>query len=614
MNAQLSPAEGINPTMFVTKRNGTLEPVLLEKIVKAIERHAHGLNHVEPMRIAQKTIAGLYDNAPTSEIDKISIRTAAAMTSEEPQYSLLAGRLQSEFIRKELKGQGIATFSDSIEALHKAGLLNERTYQTVQTHGGVLDAAIRDDRTGQLEYFGIKTVYDRYLLKEPVSRKVLESIQHFMMRVAVGLYPDDVDQALELYNTYSNMDYFSSSPTLFNAGTKHQQLSSCYLLDSPEDSLEAIYDKYADVAKLSKFAGGIGVSFSRVRSRGSYIRGTNGHSNGLVPWLKTLDASVAAVNQGGKRKGAACVYLETWHADVLEFLELRNNTGDHERRTHNLNLANWIPDEFMRRVESDGLWSLMDPSQVPHLVDLHGEAFDRAYVQAEADGLVVNTVKARDLYTAMLKTLAETGNGWMTFKDRANGSSNQTLRPENVIHLSNLCVAPETMVLTDKGEFAIIALADQEVNVWNGEEFSKVTPRRTGENQKLLNVQLSDGRSLDATEYHKWYVQDAYHSDPREVRTVDLQVGQKLIKYTAPVIEGSESLSKAYLNGFYTGDGTALNGPSDRIYLYGEKMELASHFPELKWRSGSLGRLEANVYGLKPKFFEIGRASCRERV
>jgi ribonucleoside-diphosphate reductase alpha chain len=299
-------------------------------------------------------------------------------------------------------------------------------------------------------------VYDRYLLRHPELRKVTETPQYFFMRVACALGGGGLPESLELYRLLSALEYIPSSPSLFNAGTAHEQLSSCFLLDSPLDSLESIYARYADVAKLSKFAGGIGLSYSRVRSRGSLIKGTNGHSNGLVPWLKTLDASVAAVNQGGKRKGAACVYLETWHADIEEFLELRDNTGDDARRTHNLNLANWIPDEFMRRVEADGDWSLFDPKRVPQLVDLWGDAFDQAYREAEAEGLAARTIKARELYTRMLRTLAQTGNGWMTFKDRCNATSNQTALSENVVHLSNLCT--EILEVTSDRETAVCNL------------------------------------------------------------------------------------------------------------------------------------------------------------
>jgi ribonucleoside-diphosphate reductase alpha chain len=254
----------------------------------------------------------------------------------------------------------------------------------------------------------------------------------------------------------SRLDYLPSSPTLFNSGTRHPQMSSCYLLDSPLDELDSIYDRYQQVARLSKHAGGIGLSYSRIRSRGSLIRGTNGHSNGIVPFLRTLDASVAAVNQGGRRKGAACVYLETWHADLEEFLELRDSTGEDARRTHNLNLAHWIPDEFMRRVESDGEWSLFSPADVPALVDLWGDAFDTAYHAAEKAGLARKTLPARELYGRMMRTLAQTGNGWMTFKDTSNRTANQTAEPGRTVHSSNLCT--EILEVTDDGETAVCNL------------------------------------------------------------------------------------------------------------------------------------------------------------
>ena len=438
-----------NPAqMRVTKRNGGQESVDVNKIVRAVTRSAEGLHAVDPLRVALKTIGGLYDGATTQELDQLSIRTAAGLTAEEPEYGQLAARLLGAYIEKEVRGQEIQSFSQSIARGAELGILNDRLRDFVAANARKLNDAIDPLAARRFEYFGLRTVYDRYLLRHPQQRRVIETPQHFFMRIA--------GETLELYRLLSSLEYIASSPTLFNAGTSHEQLSSCYLLDSPVDSLESIYDKYADVAKLSKFAGGIGLAYSRVRSRGSLIRGTNGHSNGLLPWLKTLDASVAAVNQGGKRKGAACVYLESWHADIEDFLELRDNTGDDARRAHNLNIANWIPDEFMRRVENDGEWSLFDPKVVPHFVDSWGEAFDAAYRKAEANGLAVKTVKARELYARMMRTLAQTGNGWMTFKDRCNATSNQTAKPENVIHLSNLCT--EILEVSSATETAVCNL------------------------------------------------------------------------------------------------------------------------------------------------------------
>lgn len=431
-----APARRVH--MRVRKRNGDTEPVDVNKIVRAVERWADDLTDVDPLRVATKTISGLYDGATTAELDRLSIQTAAELIAEEPQYSKLAARLLAAYIEKEVHNQGIASFSQSIALGHAEGLIGDETARFVKDNARKFDFAIDPKGDQRFEYFGLRTVYDRYLLRHPTSRLVIETPQYFLLRVACGLARTPAE-AIEFYRLMSELAYLPSSATLFNSGTRHPQMSSCYLVDSPRDELDSIYARYHQVARLSKFAGGIGIGFSRVRSRGALIRGTNGHSNGIVPFLKTLDASVAAVNQGGRRKGAACVYLEPWHPDIEEFLELRDNTGEDARRTYNLNLANWIPDEFMRRVEADELWSLIDPDQAPELVDLWGADFDAAYRRAEAEGRYVRQVRARDLYAKMMRTLAETGNGWMTFKDACNAKCNQAGRPGNVVHLSNLC-------------------------------------------------------------------------------------------------------------------------------------------------------------------------------
>src|SRR5258707_1003934 len=432
------PVSSSPSQMQVRKRNGSLEPADVNKIVRAVERCCEGLRSMDPIRIASKTIGGLYNGATTKELDLLSIQTAAALIAEEPEYSKLAARLLDAFIAKEVSNQDIHSFSQSIATGKQHGLVSKDLAAFVTANARKLNDAIDHGRSGLFEYFGLRTVYDRYLLCNPETREALETPQQFFLRVACGL-SRTVQEAVELYRVISAHDYMPSSPTLFNSGTKHAQMSSCYLLDSPSDNLEAIYEKYKDVALLSKFAGGIGLAYHRVRSRGSLIRATNGHSKGIVPWLKTLDSSVAAVNQGGKRKGACCIYLESWHADVEQFLEMRDNTGDQSRRTYNLNLANWIPDLFMRRVEADAMWSLFDPKVTPHLADLFGEAFDTAYAEAEEKKLFTKQVRARELYGRMMRTLAETGNGWMIFKDPTNLKCNQTGNPQNVVHLSNLC-------------------------------------------------------------------------------------------------------------------------------------------------------------------------------
>jgi ribonucleoside-diphosphate reductase alpha chain len=516
-------------TMRVRKRSGAFEPVDVNKIVRAVGRCCVGLTDVDSLRIATKTISGLYDGATTRELDQLSIQTAAGLIVEEPQYARLAARLLATYVDKEVRGQEIHAFSQSVAVARRLGLVNERLGGFVADNARKLNDAVVVERDREFEYFGLRTVYDRYLLKHPQSRMVVETAQQFFLRIACAL-SESVGEALELYQLFSTLEYLPSSPTMFNAGTRHEQLSSCFLLDSPADHLEAIYRRYTDVALLSKFSGGIGLAYHRVRSRGSLIEGTNGKSNGIVPWLKTLDASVAAVNQGGKRKGAACVYLEPWHADIEEFLALRDNTGDEASRTHNLNLANWIPDLFMQRVESDGDWSLFDPKTVPALPDLFGEAFEEAYAEAERAGLAQKTIKARDLYARMMRTLAQTGNGWMTFKDRSNRTCNQTSdqisdaghsgSPGRTVHLSNLCT--EILEVTSDDETAVCNLGS--INLGRHTVVVAKDGRVTFDFEKLARTVRTAVRQLDRVIDLNYYPIATTESSNRRWRPVGLGV------------------------------------------------------------------------------------------
>ena len=458
----IAPADPVPATGSAQAPTETEDPATA--LLRTLTRLTEDLPDTEPGRVAAAALRGRNAQSDEAGLRTLATRAAAGLITEDPAYSRLAARLLTRSIAEEAAGQGADSFSASVAVGHREGLIADRTAGFVTQHAARLDALVEraladgaDDRFG---YFGLRTVYDRYLLRHPLTRRVIETPQHFMLRVAAGLADDASERALDevaaLYGLMSRLDYLPSSPTLFNSGTRHPQMSSCYLLDSPRDELDSIYDRYHQVARLSKHAGGIGLPYSRIRARGSLIRGTNGHSNGIVPFLKTLDASVAAVNQGGRRKGAAAVYLETWHADIEEFLELRDNTGEDQRRTHNLNLAHWVPDEFMRRVEADGQWSLFSPSDVPGLVDLWGDAFDTAYRAAEARGLARRTLPARELYGRMMRTLAQTGQGWMTFKDTCNRTANQTAEPGRTVHSSNLCT--EILEVTDDGETAVCNL------------------------------------------------------------------------------------------------------------------------------------------------------------
>jgi ribonucleoside-diphosphate reductase alpha chain len=440
----------------VLKRNGEYEEVKLEKIVNSIQRVCTGLGELDFLKIAIKTVGGLYDGVPTRELDLLSIQTALGFMVEEPAYGKVASRLMANFIDKEVTGQEIHSFSQSIQIGYDNGLIGEATYKLVMDNKRKLNAAVKAERDGAFEYFGIKTVYDRYLLKHPTSRLVTETPQYFFMRVACGL-SNTAAEAIEFYNLLSSHDYMTSTPTLFNSGTRHSQMSSCYLLDSPIDDLGDIYKRYGDVAKLSKFAGGVGQSYSRVRSSGSLIKGTNGKSNGIVPWLHTLSGSVGAVNQGGKRKGALAAYLDAHHPDLMEFLELRDNAGEKEKRAYNLNLANWIPDIFMRRVKADEIWSMFDPAIAPELNDMFGDEYEARYLELEAAGKATLQLPARKIFARMMKTLAETGNGWMNFRDAANRKCNTAVNGY-VVHLSNLCT--EILEPTSAGKEVIIKRED----------------------------------------------------------------------------------------------------------------------------------------------------------
>lgn len=488
--------------MEVIKRDGTRETVKMEKILDAVMRACRGLPNVEPIEIAKRTIAGLHNNSTTEELDQLSISNAVMLMAEEPNYSKAAARMLAEGIRKEVGRDYV--FSDYVHLAHGLGLVNDHVNELVSQNQQAIDFAIRHERDDLFEYFGLKTVSDRYLLRHPKTRKVIERPQWLFMRVALGL-SRNVKEAIEFYDIISQFFYMPSTPTLFNSGTRHPQMSSCYLLTVADDSLEGIYKGITDCAKLSKFSGGIGIDWTPVRASGALIKGTNGLSNGIVPFLKVFDSSVHAVNQGGKRKGAAAVYLEPWHADIEPFLELRNNTGAEERRTHNLNLALWIPDLFMRRVEQDAEWSLFSPSDVPELLHSFGPEFDSAYEAAEKAGKAMRKLSARALYARMIQTLAETGNGWICFKDKANERCAQTGASGNVVHSSNLCT--EILEVTSAGETAVCNLGSVNLAAF-------VRPDRTFDFAKVRQVVNVAMKFLDRVVDINFYpTSEAKHSN-----------------------------------------------------------------------------------------------------
>ena len=447
--------------MFVIKRDGTRESVKFDKITARIQKLSYGLDptHVDPIQVAKKVIDGVFDGVTTSQLDNLAAETAAGLTSRHPDYAQLASRIAVSNLHKNT----IKSFSKTAEALFnyidpktnlRAQLIADDVHEIIQKNAHLLDSSIIYDRDFGYDYFGFKTLERSYLLK--MNGQVAERPQHMLMRVAVGIHKEDITAAIETYNLMSERWFTHATPTLFNAGTPKPQMSSCFLLQVKEDSIDGIYDTLKNCAKISQSAGGIGINIHNVRATGSYIKGTNGTSNGIIPMLKVYNETARYVDQGGgKRKGSIAVYLEPWHADIYEFLDIRKNHGKEEMRARDLFTALWIPDLFMKRVEAEGDWSLMCPNECPGLSDCHSEEFEKLYTKYEAEGKFRKQIKARDLWAEIINAQIETGNPYMLFKDAANSKSNQ--KNLGTIKSSNLCT--EIIEYTSADEVAVCNLA-----------------------------------------------------------------------------------------------------------------------------------------------------------
>ncbi len=447
--------------MLVIKRDGRRESVKFDKITARIEKLCYGLNmsYVSPIEVAKKVIDGIYDGVTTVELDNLAAETAASLTTRHPDYGMLAARIAISNLHKVTA----KSFSSTMKRLYtyedpktgeNASLIAKDVWEIIHKHAAMLDSAIIYDRDYSYDYFGFKTLERSYLLR--LDGKVVERPQHMLMRVAVGIHKEDLEAAIETYNLMSERWFTHATPTLFNAGTPKPQLSSCFLLTMKDDSIEGIYDTLKNCALISQSAGGIGLSIHNVRATGSYIKGTNGTSNGLVPMLKVFNDTARYVDQGGgKRKGAFAVYLEPWHADIFEFLDLKKNHGKEENRARDLFYALWTPDLFMQRVEADDVWTLMCPNECPGLGDTWGPDFERLYTKYEREGRGRKTVKAREVWQAVLDSQTETGTPYMLFKDAANRKSNQ--QNLGTIKSSNLCT--EILEYTDEHEIAVCNLA-----------------------------------------------------------------------------------------------------------------------------------------------------------
>jgi ribonucleoside-diphosphate reductase alpha chain len=484
--------------MIVIKRDGTEETVKFDKISSRIKKQTYGLDseYVDYLEVSQKVISGVYDGVTSKELDKLAAETAAAMTRIHPDYSILASRIAISSLKKDTK----KSFKETIEDLYhyidpntgqNAGMISDEVYEVVQKYSDKIESMIIHDRDFNFEYFGFKTLERAYLLK--INGQVAETPQHMYMRVAIGIWGDNLKEVQKTYDLLSEGYFTHATPTLFNAGTKKPQMSSCFLLDVDSDSIKGIYKTLSDCALISQTAGGIGINIHKIRSKGSYIKGTNGISNGIVPMLKVFNETARYVDQGGgKRKGSIAVYLEPWHADIEDFIDLKKNHGKEEMRARDLFLALWTPDLFMQRIEEDKDWTLFDPAKVPGLIDAYDsedkKAFTELYEKYELDGKGEKTVKARELWAKILENQIETGVPYVLYKDAANNKSNQ--KNLGTIKSSNLCT--EILEYTDDKETAVCNLASialpKFVNIPIGKAKSKDKTLRTFDFEALFDV------------------------------------------------------------------------------------------------------------------------------
>ncbi|SUZ57648.1 uncharacterized protein METZ01_LOCUS10502 [marine metagenome] len=480
--------------MFVVKRDGHKEPIMFDKITSRVRKLCYSLNAlVDPVKVSMRVIEGLYDGVTTSELDNLAAEIAATMTTTHPDYAELAARISVSNLHKNTK----KSFSETMKDLYvyinprtdkKAPLLSDEVYKIIKKNSELLDSTIIYNRDFNYDYFGFKTLQRSYLLK--LNGKVAERPQHMLMRVSIGIHMEDLDSAIETYNLMSKKYFTHATPTLFNSGTPNPQMSSCFLLTTKSDSIDGIYDTLKQTAKISQSAGGIGLSIHDIRATGSYIAGTNGTSNGIVPMLRVFNDTARYVDQGGgKRKGSFAIYLETWHADIFDFLELKKNHGKEEMRARDLFYAMWISDLFMKRVEQDGNWTLMCPNECHGLSDSHGEKFEKLYTKYESENKGRKSIRARELWEKILESQIETGTPYMLYKDSANRKSNQ--KNLGTIKSSNLCT--EILEYTSPDEIAVCNLASIALPMFvkdknfDHQELFRVTQRVTKNLNKVID-------------------------------------------------------------------------------------------------------------------------------
>jgi ribonucleoside-diphosphate reductase alpha chain len=528
----------------VTKRNGKKEPVMLDKIVDRITQQTYGLDGkwISPFDVAQKVIAGVTPDIKTSTLDQLATETAASLTTKHPDYSVLAARLAITALHKDTK----KSFSETVKDLYNyinpitgkhSPIVSESFNKIVKKHADELNSAIVHSRDHNFDYFGFKTLEKSYLLK--INGEVAERPQYMYMRTAIQVWGENLDKVIETYNTLSEGYYTHATPTLFNSGTIRPQLSSCFLLDTESDSIEGIFNTLKESAQISKNAGGIGISFNKVRSKGTYIAGTNGTSNGIIPFLKIFNETARAVDQGGgKRKGSIAIYMEPWHADIMDFLDLRKNQGKDEIRARDLFLAVWNNDLFMERIDLDEDWSLMCPHECSELNETYGKEFRELYLKYESEGRIKKTVKAREVWNKILESQIETGTPYILYKDSINEKSNQS--NIGIIRSSNLCLDGDTLVKCRidgvEKEFDMVTIdvlfkngekievlsrdLDNDVDEWCLVENSGMT----NNNAETIKITDENGNYIICTEDHQVWTQNRGY-----VRAGDLEENDNLL-------------------------------------------------------------------------------------
>ena len=547
--------------MRVTKRSGNLEEISFDKILQRIKTLSLEAGiQLNYSSLTMKVIDQLFDTIETKKIDELAAEQCASLSTQHHDYGTLASRIVISNHQKNTD----PSFSNVMRRLYhftdihgkNRPLVSQQLWECVDKNAIVIDSMIDHERDYLIDYFGFKTLERAYLFK--IGASIVERIQHMWMRVSIGIHGDNLGLVKETYDLMSQKYFTHATPTLFNAGTPRPQLSSCYLIAMEDDSIDGIYNTLKDCAQISKYSGGIGLHIHNIRAKDSHIQGTNGKTDGIVPMLKVFNSTARYVNQSGKRNGSFAIYLEPWHLDIEDFLDMRKNHGDEEMRARDLFYAVWTSDVFMERVKDNAKWSLFCPHECHGLYNVYGDQFRELYAQYESEGKSRKIINARDLWFKILDSQMETGTPYILYKDAANAKSNQ--QNLGTIRSSNLCVAPETLVLTDRGHIEIQEMEGKTVNVWNGEDFSKVDIVKTGADQELIDVYTDDGAKLTCTPYHKFYIQGSYSENSiKVVEAQDLKPSDKLIKCEYPTIDGDDKFLYPYTHGFFCGDGTYAN-------------------------------------------------------